>query len=80
MILTYEGTYSIDILAPLTAPFWSCWPVNDEKALTSEAQSSVAARMDAVFMMLRFVGRVSEYDFDVGRRRLFVCERLCASL
>ena len=67
---TYDGTYSIVIRAPFADPFWSCWPLNEENALTSEAHSKVAAMRDTDFIV--WLGKVDGID----KRGKFNMERI----
>ena len=70
-ISSYLGMYSIVIDLPaLRAPFCSCWPLNDEKALTSDKPVATAAatRITADFMVEKWIVLLQYCDDRSGRR------------
>lgn len=48
---TYVGMYSMVIVPAFRAPFWSCWPLKDEKAATSDTAKTAAMKRVADFMV-----------------------------
>ncbi len=48
---TYVGMYSMVIVPEFRATLWSCWPLKDEKAATSETATMAAIKQEADFMV-----------------------------
>jgi hypothetical protein len=53
---TYVGMYSMVIVPEFRATFWSCWPLKDEKAATSETTTMAAIKQEADFMVFCYGG------------------------